>query len=94
MPCGLVWGMNDHQGSCWVLIVVTGTHRPPSANLRRSQALQTRSAKRTATRCGEECWLTPFHIRELWCGLLFSVAIRPRIPWPAASAHLDGQEDR
>ena len=65
-----------------------------SVNLRRSQALRTLSAKWTATRCEEECWLTPFHIHELWCGLLFSVAIRPRIPWPAGSAHLDGQEDR
>jgi hypothetical protein len=23
MPCGLVLGMNDHQESCWVLIVLT-----------------------------------------------------------------------
>jgi hypothetical protein len=64
------------------------------ANLRRSHALQTLSAKRTATRCEEEYWLTPFHIRELWCGFLFSVAIRARNPWPIASAHLDGQEDK
>ena len=28
MPLGLVLGMNDHQGSYWVLIVVTRTHRP------------------------------------------------------------------
>ena len=36
MPCGLVWGMNDHQGSCWVLIVVTHTHRPLAATWRQS----------------------------------------------------------
>lgn len=31
MPCGLVLSMNDHQGSCWVLIVATRTHRQLSA---------------------------------------------------------------
>ncbi len=31
MPRGLVLGMNDHQGSCWVLIVVTRTHRQLAA---------------------------------------------------------------
>ena len=38
MPCGLVLGMNDHQESCWVLIVVTHTHRQLSANVRHSHA--------------------------------------------------------
>lgn len=28
MPRRLVLGMNDHQGSYWVLIVDTSTHRP------------------------------------------------------------------
>ena len=31
MPRSLVWGMNDHQGSWWVLIVVTRTHCPLAA---------------------------------------------------------------
>ena len=31
MTRSLVWGMNDHQGLCWVLIVVTHTHRPLAA---------------------------------------------------------------
>ncbi len=34
MPCALVWGMNDHQESCWVLNVVTRTHCPLAATLR------------------------------------------------------------
>lgn len=36
MPRGLVWGMNDHQGSWWVLIVVTHTHRLLAAKSGRS----------------------------------------------------------
>ncbi len=31
MSRSVVWGMNDHHGSDWVLIVVTRTHRPLSA---------------------------------------------------------------
>ena len=31
MSRSLVWGMNDYQGSYWVLIVVTHTHRPLAA---------------------------------------------------------------
>ena len=36
MPRSLVWGMNDHQGSWWVLIVVTRTHRQLAATFRQS----------------------------------------------------------
>ena len=36
MPRSLVWGMNNHQGSDWVLIVVTRTHRQLSAKCGRS----------------------------------------------------------
>ena len=49
------------------------------------------SAKRTATRCEEGCWQTPYRIRVVGSGLWFSVTIRARDPWPAASAHPNGQ---
>lgn len=42
MPRSLVLGMNDHQGSYWVLIVVTSTHRPLPATLRQSLSQSTR----------------------------------------------------
>ena len=45
MPRSLVLGMNDHQGSYWVLIVVTSTHRPLAA---RNGGLATRSHRHKA----------------------------------------------
>lgn len=45
MPCALVWGMNDHQESCWVLNVVTRTHCPLPA---RSGSSATRSPRHKA----------------------------------------------